>query len=62
MIKNITLNELEEKCIDLLSETYIALGQHNYQPETTMLLAKKTCKRFKKKIFKIILGMCRDGF
>ena len=49
MIKNITLNELEEKCIDLLSETYIALGQHNYEPETTMLLAKKLAKDLKRR-------------
>ena len=49
MIKNITLNELEEKCIDLLSETYIALGQHNHEPETTMLLAKKLAKLVKTK-------------
>ena len=49
MIKNITLNELEEKCIDLLSETYIALGQHNHEPETTMLLAKKLAKDLKRR-------------
>jgi hypothetical protein len=49
MIKNITLNELEEKCVDLLSETYIALGQHNHEPETTMLLAKKLAKDLKRR-------------
>ena len=40
MIKNITLNELEEKCIDLLSETYILLVSKKTL-ETTMLLAKR---------------------
>ena len=33
-MKNIPLEKLEEKCVDLLTTTYISLGQYKYDPET----------------------------
>ena len=53
MIKNFSLNDLEIKCIDLLSTSYISLGQHNYEAETTMLLAKKLAKDLKTRYHKL---------
>ena len=48
-MKNIPLEKLEEKCVDLLTTTYISLGQYKYDPETTMILAKKLARDLKRR-------------
>ncbi len=48
-MKEISIEKLEEKCVDLLSTTYISLGQYKHEPETTMLLAKKLARDLKRK-------------
>tara|TARA_R100000781_G_scaffold9914_1_gene9644 strand:- start:870 stop:1232 length:363 start_codon:yes stop_codon:yes gene_type:complete len=40
MIKNKTKEELEDLCLDLLSKTYIELGQHNVDAETKVIMAQ----------------------
>ena len=53
MIKTKTREELEDLCLDLLSKTYIELGQHNVDAETKVIMAQslaedlmKTYKNF----------------
>ena len=48
-MKEISIEKLEEKCVDLLSTTFISLGQYKHEPETTMLLAKKLARDLKRK-------------
>ena len=40
MIKTIPLEELEDKSLELLSKTYVELGQHNVTAEDKVILAK----------------------
>ena len=40
MIKLLKRDELEDKCLDLLSKTYIQLGQHNVDAETKVIMAQ----------------------
>ena len=46
---NIPIEKLEEKCVDLLTTTYISLNQYRHDPETTMVLAKKLATDLKRK-------------
>lgn len=40
MIKTKTKEQLEDLCLDLLSKTYIELGQHNVDAETKVIMAQ----------------------
>ena len=44
MIKQITLPKLEEKCLDLISKTYLELGQHNIEAEQKVVLCQALAK------------------
>jgi hypothetical protein len=53
MIKHKTKEQLEDLCLELLSKTYIELGQHNVEAETKVIMAqsladdlRKTYKNF----------------
>ena len=48
MIKQKTQTELEDLCLDLLSKTYIELGQHNVDAETKVVMAKSLAEDLRK--------------
>lgn len=43
-IKDINKNELELKCIDILTQAYIDLGQRDNDPQNKVMLAKTLAK------------------
>nr|MCK4930409.1 hypothetical protein [Nanoarchaeota archaeon] len=49
MINKITQEELEDKCLELLSKTFIELGQHNIDAESKVILAKSLAEDLDKK-------------
>lgn len=40
MIKTMPIEELEDKALELLSKTYVELGQHNVTAQDKVILAK----------------------
>ena len=54
LISNISIQDLEDKSLDLLSKTYVQLGQHNITAEDKVILAKTLAadlKRFYSKFY-----------
>tara|TARA_R100001244_G_scaffold120371_1_gene89995 strand:- start:125 stop:517 length:393 start_codon:yes stop_codon:yes gene_type:complete len=43
MIKKIDNTDLTKMCVELLSKTYLDLGQHNVDAETKVLMAQSLC-------------------
>jgi len=48
MIKHKTKEELEDLCLELLSRTYIELGQHNIDAETKVIMAQSLAEDLRK--------------
>ena len=48
MIKQKSIEELEDLCLDLLSTTFIELGQHNIDGETKFMIAQSLARDVKK--------------
>ena len=48
MIKKISESELTKMCVELLSKTYLDLGQHNVDAKTKVLMAQSLAYDLKK--------------
>ena len=48
MIKKISESELTKMCVELLSKTYLDLGQHNIDAKTKVLMAQSLASDLKK--------------
>ena len=48
MIKKISEAELTKMCVELLSKTYLDLGQHNRDAKTKVLMAQSLASDLKK--------------
>ena len=48
MIRHKTKEELEDLCLELLSKTYIELGQHNIDAETKVIMAQSLAEDLRK--------------
>ena len=48
MIKKISESELTKMCVELLSKTYLDLGQHNIDAKTKVLMAQSLAHDLKK--------------
>ena len=48
MIKKISESELTKMCVELLSKTYLDLGQHNIDAKTKVLMAQSLAYDLKK--------------
>ncbi len=48
MIKKISESELTKLCVELLSKTYLDLGQHNITAQTKVLIAQSLAHDLKK--------------
>ena len=48
MIREIKIEKLEQDCLDLLSKTYIQLGQHNIEAEQKVIMAQSLAEDLKR--------------
>ena len=48
MIRQIDIAKLEQECLDLLSKTYIQLGQHNIEAEQKVVMAQSLAEDLKR--------------
>ena len=62
MIKTIPLEELEDKSLELLSKTYIQLGQHNISAEDKVILAKTLAYDLKRLFPKFLWQDVEESF
>ena len=62
MIKTIPLEELEDKSLELLSKTYIQLGQHNISAEDKVILAKSLAYDLKRLFPKLLWQDVEESF
>ena len=62
MIKTIPLEELEDKSLELLSKTYIQLGQHNISAEDKVILAKTLAADLKRLFPKLLWQGVEESF
>jgi len=62
MIKTITREELEDKCLELLSRAFLDLGQHNVDAESKVIMAQSLAHDLHKTFGSLYFDDIKDAF
>ena len=62
MIKTIKKEELEDKCLDLLSRAFLDLGQHNVDAESKVIMAQSLAYDLHKTFGSLYFEDIKDAF
>ena len=62
MIKKINDSDLTKKCVELLSKTYLDLGQHNVDAKTKVLMAQSLSYDLKKSFSNLLWEDIKEAF
>ena len=62
MIKTIKKEELEDKCLDLLSRAFLDLGQHNIDAESKVIMAQSLAHDLHRTFGSLYFEDIKDAF